>query len=61
MDDTIRIAKKEYNELKEKAELFDQYIETEELTKEELKQIKEAMKGPFITKEEFLKKHPELA
>lgn len=60
MEATISIPKEEYEALMIKATLFDKYVETEELTKEELKQIKEALKGPFLTKAEFLKRHPEL-
>jgi len=58
---TITIPKEEYEKLKSKAELFEHYVETEVLNREELKQIKEALKGPFLTKTEFLKKHPELS
>ena len=60
-DAAIMIPKDEYDLLKTKADLFDRYIETEELTKEELAGIREAMRGPFMTKAEFLKRHPELA
>jgi len=31
------------------------------MIKEELKAIKKALKGPFVTKSEFLKRHPELS
>ncbi|MBD3259501.1 hypothetical protein GF371_02610 [Candidatus Woesearchaeota archaeon] len=61
MNTTVSIPKDEYDELVKKAVLFDHYIETEELTAEELKKVKEALKGPFLTKEEFLKRHPELS
>ncbi len=44
-----------------KTSLFDKYIETDELSKDELDQTKKALKGPFLTKSEFLKRHPELA
>ena len=60
MEDTISLSMDEYEELLRKASFFDHYIETEELTKDELKAIKEALKGSFMTKKEFLKKHPEL-
>ncbi len=60
MGTTISVPKEEYDQLIEKASLFDQFIGTEELTKEELKQIKEAMKGPFLTKSELLKRHSDL-
>jgi len=58
---TISIPKEEYDELVQKASLFDHYVETEELTSEEFKKIKQAMKGPFLTKSEFLKRYPELS
>lgn len=61
METSVIIPKEEYDELIKKATFFEHYIETEELTKEELKEIKKAMKGPFLTKSEFLKKHPELS
>ena len=61
MGEAISVPKEEYDELVKKANLFERYIETEELTKNELEQIKEALKGPFMAKSEFLKKHPELA
>lgn len=57
---TLMIPKQEYDLLKSKADLFDRYVETEELTKEELAIIKEALKGPFMTKSAFLKKHSDL-
>jgi len=53
MEISVSIPKEEYTELVKKAHLFDQYIETEELTQAELKMIKKAL-GPFLTKEEFL-------
>ena len=55
------IPKEEYDLLKNKADLFDRYIETDELTKDELRKIKKAMKGPFLTKSEFLRRHPKLS
>lgn len=58
--DTISIPKEEYDELVQKATLFDHYVETEELSEEEMKRIKTAMKGKFLTKSEFIKRHPEL-
>ncbi len=61
MEDTINITMDEYEELLKKANLFDHYIETEELTKEEIKAVNEALKGPFMSKKEFLKRHPELS
>ena len=61
MSETVMIPKKEYDLLKNKAELFDHFVETEELSKEELKTIKNALRGPFLTKSEFLKRHKDLA
>ena len=59
-DSNVIISKEEYDTIKSKADLFDQFIETEELSKEELAKIKKAMKGPFLTKSEFLKRHSDL-
>ena len=61
MQSSITLPTQEYEELVRKATLFDHYLETEELTDEELRLIEEAMKGPFLTKAEFLKRHPELS
>ena len=60
MNDSVCTPKAEYDDLIMKATLFDHYVETEELTSEELSGLKEALKGNFITKAEFLKRHPEL-
>ena len=60
-DASIVIPKQEYDLLKQKADLFDKFVESEELTDEELVQVHEALKGPFLTKSEFLKRHPELS
>ncbi|MBW2990426.1 hypothetical protein KY348_01840 [Candidatus Woesearchaeota archaeon] len=60
-DAGVMISKDEYALLRQKADLFDHMIEVEELTKEELVKVKKALKGPFITKAEFLKKNPDLA
>jgi len=57
---TVVIPKDEYDIIRNKANLFDQFIENEELTAGELKQIKKALKGPFLTRNEFLNRHPEL-
>lgn len=59
-DAGVFIPKDEYDALKAKADVFDHYIETEQLTPKELAQIKKALKGPFLSKEEFLKKHTKL-
>lgn len=61
MGTSIVIPKKEYDFLKKKAELFDHFVESEELTKEELAQIKKSLRGPFLSKAEFLKRHPNLS
>lgn len=61
MNTTISIPKEEYDYLKIKADLFDHFIESEELTKEELEKIKKALKGPFLSKAEFLKRHTHLS
>lgn len=61
MSTTITIPQDEYNLLKNKAELFDHYVETEELKDDELARIKLALKGNFYSKEDFLKKHKYLA
>ena len=60
-DTSVIIPKDEYDLLKAKADLFDKYVETEELSDKELIQIKDSLKGPFLTKSEFLKRHPHLA
>ncbi|MBN1968886.1 MAG: hypothetical protein JW870_05930 [Candidatus Delongbacteria bacterium] len=60
-DSSIMVPKDEYDMLRTKADLFDHYVETEELSKEELSKVKKALKGPLLTKLEFLKRHPELA
>jgi len=61
MGSSISIPKEEYDYLKRKADLFDHFVESEELSKKELQDIKKALKGPFITKSEFLKRYPHLA
>lgn len=58
---TITISKKKFEELQKKAQLFDSYVANEEISKEELAAIKEALKGPFLSKEDFLAQHPHLA
>ncbi|MFH0876230.1 MAG: hypothetical protein V1859_09910 [archaeon] len=60
-DTSVMVPKDEYDMLRAKAELFDHFVETEDLNEEELKSIKKALKGPFMSKFEFLKKHPQLA
>ncbi len=61
MGDTVVLPKEEYDALKRKADLFDHLVENEELTKEELASVENAMKGPFLTKSEFLKRHRDIA
>ncbi len=60
MATTVMLPKDEYDTLLRKAALFDRYVETEELSKAELKRIKAALKGPFLTKAEFLRRHPRM-
>jgi hypothetical protein len=61
MGTSVVIPKDEYDVLKKKAEFFDQYLETEDLSSEEIAKVKDALKGPFLTKAEFLKRHQDLA
>ena len=60
-DSSVMIPKDEYDMLKSKADLFDRFVETEELSKDEISAINKALKGNLLTKSEFLKRHPELA
>ena len=60
MSESITIPREEYDFLKQRSNLFEQYIEIEELSKTELAQIKKALKGPFLSKAEFQKRHPHL-
>ncbi len=57
---SVMIPKSEYDTLRQKADLFDKYIETEELDEKELLLIKKALQGPLITKSEFLNRNPDL-
>lgn len=59
--ETITIPKREYDSLKRKANLFEHYVESERLSKEELNQIKKALKGPFLSRSEFLRRHTNLS
>ena len=61
MTETITLPKDEFDVIVNKAKLFEHYVETEELPRAELKQIKKALEGPFLSKKAFLKKHPELS
>ena len=61
MGPTIAIPKEEYDLLKQKAALFEHFVETETLTGSELARIRKAMRGPFLTKSEFLRRNPHLA
>lgn len=58
---TITISSKEYKLLKYKSKVFDHFIETEQLSKDEIDKIRIALKGPFVSEEEFIKRHPEIA
>jgi len=58
---TISIPKEEYTTLKLKADLFDHYVEVEELSSEELAKIKKALSGPLLSKSEFLKRNQDLS
>ena len=58
---SVVIPKDEYDLLRNKAELFDHFVETEDLSKDELAKIEKALKGPFLTKAEFLKRHKDLS
>jgi hypothetical protein len=60
MSDAVTLSKDEYDLLKQKADLFDHFVETEELSTKELARIQQALKGPFLTESEFIKNHPEL-
>ena len=60
-DASVSIPKEEYDSLRYKAELFDRFVETDEFTRQEIRLIMKAMKGPFISKSEFMKRHPDLA
>lgn len=55
MSDTVVLSRDEYDILRSKAELFEHFVATEELSASELKKIDMALKGSFISKEEFLK------
>ena len=60
MSETVTLPKKEYDILRNKADLFDHFVETEELSNEELLNIKNALSGPLLTKSEFLRRHKDL-
>ena len=60
MESTVVIPKQEYDDLRVKAELFEHYVQTEEINGRELSRIKRALKGPFIAQSEFLRRHPSL-
>ena len=59
-DVNVIIPKEEYDLIRTKAELFDHFVEVEEISKEDLIKVQTALKGPFMTKSEFLRRHPEL-
>lgn len=52
--------REEFEIMKRKADLYDNMMDDEELTPEELAQVENATKKTFMTYEDFLKKHPEL-
>ncbi len=58
---SITVPLEEYELIRKKAELFDQFVESDALSKAELARIKKALKGPFLTKPEFLKRFPHLS
>jgi hypothetical protein len=60
MSDVVTLPKDEYDILKQKADLFDHFVETEELSPRELARIQQALKGPIMTESDFIKRHPEL-
>ena len=61
MGTTVCLPKTEYDELLKKANLFDHYVEVEELSATELIEIEKVLKGSFLTKFEFIKRHAELS
>jgi len=61
MSSTVSIPREEYDFLKKKADLFDRFVESEELDKEDLAKIRKALKGPFLSKSEFLKRHSDIS
>jgi hypothetical protein len=60
MNTMVSISKDEYDLIRNKANLFDHYVETEELSADELKHVKKVLNGPLLTKAEFLKRHTDL-
>ena len=60
MPENISIPKKEYEVLIYKSAMYDEIVETEELTKKELERLEKARMGKSLTEKEFLKYHPEL-
>lgn len=58
--ENISIPKEEYETLVHKSAIYDQIVESEELTKEEIERLEQARLGKSLTEEEFKKKHPEL-
>lgn len=60
MEESISIPKKEYEILIYKSAMYDEIVESEELTQEEIKRLEEARMGKSLTEKEFLKRHPEL-
>ncbi|MBI3412740.1 MAG: hypothetical protein HY051_01500 [Candidatus Aenigmarchaeota archaeon] len=60
MAETITIPRREYEDLKKKADIFNTIVETERLSATELRRLEKARRGSSITEGEFLKRHPEL-
>jgi len=60
MEEKVSIPKKEYETLMYKSSMYDEIVETEEFTKEDLERLEKARLGKSFTEEEFLKRHPEL-
>ena len=60
MDGKIILSEKEYNSLKTKAQFFDELAEDDDLSTSEKKRIKKASRGPFMSKDTFLKDNVDL-
>ena len=56
----IEVPKRDYDQLKQKADVFDQIVETEEYTEKDLLRIAAAQKTPLLSKKEFLRRHPDI-
>ncbi len=60
MAETITIPRREYEDLKKKADILNTIVETEQLSATELRRLERARRGASITEGEFLKRHPEM-